>query len=257
MSEIECFAISEQGADPDGNDDFVATDPELGMFVIADGMGGRPGGSQASRVATETFLEQMRRLDASSRLDQASLRRAIAITNSKVRSVGEINPLLAGLGTTLSAVLLDGARGKIVHIGDSRIYRFRAGKLEQLTKDHTLVAELVEGNELSLEAARQYPLRHVLSRSVGTQETVEPDIHDLDLAPHDCLILATDGLTDALSDDGLSRVMTERRSEDAETMCKAITEAAISNAPQDNVTVAVVRMTTVDSSSLDHGHKPS
>ncbi|OGO07222.1 MAG: hypothetical protein A2Y61_02850 [Chloroflexi bacterium RBG_13_60_13] len=242
MSLFEFSALSEQGLDPDGNDDFVAMDPELGAFVIADGMGGRPGGSQASTVAAETFLEYMRRLDAPSRLDESSLRGAVAVANSAVRSLGETNPMLSGLGTTLSAVVLDGPRGKTVHVGDSRIYRFGAGRLERLTRDHTLVAELVERNELSAEAAKRHPLRNVLSRSLGMPQTVEPDICDLELGPEDWLMLTTDGLAAALSEEDLSGILRECRYESAEGICTAVMDAAMANEPEDNVTVAAVRL---------------
>lgn len=243
MSSYDWFALSERGPDMDANQDVVLADPETGIFVVADGMGGRPGGAEASRVAAESFLEQVRHLEVSLRTDDYMLRSAVDVVNKKVRSIADTNPLLSGLGTTLSAVILDGTRGKIVHIGDSRVYLFRGNKLEQLTKDHTLVAELMERKHLSVEGARRYPLRHVLSRSLGTRETVEPDINDVALSPNDWLILATDGVTKAFDPDRLCEIVRSEDGGNAEDICRQIMAAVMRQSPDDNATVAVVKLT--------------
>lgn len=242
MSHFDCFALSEQGAGLETNDDFAALDAERGIFIVADGMGGRPGGARASSVAVNSFLEQMRSMDGPARLEESILRRALARANSEVRSIGAADPLFSGLGTTLSAVVMNGTQGKLVHVGDSRIYLFRDGELRQLTRDHTLAAELLERKHVSPEGARRHPLRHVLSRSLGSQDVVEPDLGDLVLTRSDWLILATDGLTKALAPERLRHLLAAGTAENAEAMCREVMKAAISQNPDDNVTLAVARL---------------
>lgn len=242
MNPWDCFGLSEQGANIESNEDFVVADPELGVFLVADGMGGRLGGAQASRLAAKAFLESLRPLEPFQRLASGHLREAVTRANREVRMAGEANPLLAGLGTTLSAAVMQGEGGKLVHIGDSRIYLFHNGKLQQLTRDHTLVAELVERKHISPEGAKRYPLRNVLARALGTEPMVEADVADLTLGHGDWLVLATDGLTNALETAELAHLVSESAVETAATLCRNLIRAAVQKQPVDNVTVAAVRL---------------
>ncbi len=241
MNPWDCFGLSEQGSDLESNDDFVVTDPKLGVFLVADGMGGRLGGAHASRLAAQVFLESLRSLEPFQRLEHGRLLEAVARANQEIHSAGEHDPLVAGLGTTFSAAVMQEARGKLVHIGDSRIYLFHEGRLEQQTRDHTLVAELVARKHLSPEGAKRYPLRNVLSRALGTEETVEADVADLTLHSGEWLVLATDGLTKALDLAELARLVSRFAGETAEILCRNLISAAVQEHPDDNVTVAVVR----------------
>jgi protein phosphatase len=136
---------------------------------------------------------------------------------------------------------MDGGEGKVVHVGDSRVYLFRNKELVQLTRDHTLTAELVERQHISPEGAKRHPLRHMLSRSLGTADQVEPDICDVRLWLGDRLILVTDGLTKSLQTDDLSRVLCESIQRDAEGTCRAIMDAALERGPTDDLTTVVVQ----------------
>ena len=186
MSAFDCFAISKQSTYRGTNEDYVATDPDLGVFAVADGMGGRPGGALASKMAVEAFIEALRLLDSTQRLVETNLRMAVDEANRKIRQIAEENKEMAGLGTTMTAAIIAGGKGKFVHIGDSRLYLFRCPELVQLTKDHTLVSELIARNLLNKEQARQYPLRHVLSMALGTKEKVEPDVRDFVIGTDEC-----------------------------------------------------------------------
>ncbi len=240
--DFDCFAISEQGADPDGNDDYVIAEPKAGIFIIADGMGGRPGGSRASSIAARSFYEQARGLGPIFGANRQQLVNAIARANSSVRAIVATEPMMSGLGTTLSAILLQESRGKIIHVGDSRVYLFRDDHLQQLTEDHTLVAALVDGNRITLDGAKRHPLRNVLVRCIGPRETVEPDILDLAVQTGDWLILATDGLAAVLDADSLRDVIEAQKAGSAEELCRAIMRAAQLNHPADNVTVITVHV---------------
>jgi len=238
----DAFAVSEQGRSPDGNEDYAVVAPEDGVFIVADGMGGRPGGDRASRVGAEAFLDQVRRLAPDERLDDRCLRGALSEANDAVRALARGDPTLTGLGTTLSAIVWAGGEGRIVHVGDSRVYRCRQGNLEQLTADHTLVAELVARHHLSTEAARRYPLKNVLSRSLGPRGSVQPDIAPLVLAPGDWLLLATDGLAQAMPARRLASVIGEAGTDGAEVLCRAVMAAALDGPTEDNITVLAARL---------------
>lgn len=241
MSAFDCFAISEQGCELDGNDDCALLDPECGIFVVADGLGGRPGGDRASRIATKALVERVRNMDPSQRTDEAALRSAVRAANAAVLAAAEAEPFLEGMGTTLSAAVLTEDGGKVVHIGDSRVYRFAGGHLKKLTRDHTLVAELVELDRLREDSVEDFPLKNVLSRTLGTKEAVQPDIADLSLGPGEWLLLATDGLSDAVSDERLEEIVAGAGTTGAEGLCRAIVDSALKGRLADNVTVAVVR----------------
>jgi protein phosphatase len=241
MTRYDWFAMSESGGRPDGNDDCVLGDPEAGVFVIADGLGGRPGGAQASRAATRALLDALRALPPESRGCDDALRGAVAAANAAVRDVARRDPALEGLGTTLSAVVFAGGRCRVVHVGDSRVCLLRDGAVGQVTMDHTLAAELVARNHLSAEGARRYPLRNVLSRSLGPRETVEPDLETIPLRPGDRLLLATDGVAEVLPPSQLAAAIAGAGADTAEAVCRAVMRAALAAGPRDNVTAAVVR----------------
>ena len=242
MIALDCFAISDSGGSFDTNEDSLVADPGAGIFVVADGMGGRPGGSQASAVAAAAFVRSLRALAPAARLELPFLREAIVAANLAVRSIGQSEPSLAGLGTTLAAVVVHGSSAGAVHVGDSRVYLFRDGRLEQLTEDHTLVAELVARHDLSLERAQSFPLRNVLSRCIGTQESVEADVHFFQVRPGDWLLLATDGLAGAMNFADLQGIMVIQRQKAPQQMCEAIVRSALQNDPEDNLTVISVRV---------------
>ncbi|MFW6119002.1 MAG: PP2C family protein-serine/threonine phosphatase [Planctomycetota bacterium] len=241
MSAFDCFAVSEQGCELDGNDDCVLLDAEHGVFVVADGLSGRPGGDRASRIAANTFMDQVRGMTSSQRTDEVPLRSAVGAANAAILAAAEAEPFLEGMGTTLSAAVLteDGGRG--VHIGDSRLYRFADGHLKRLTRDHTLVTELVELDRLREETARDFPLRNVLSRTLGTKEDVRADIAELSLGPGEWILLATDGLSDTMDDEQIEQIVAGAVGMGAEALCHLIVDAALAAEPRDNVTVAAVR----------------
>lgn len=245
MAKCECFALSERG-NLETNDDFASLYPELGMFVVADGLGGHAGGSCASKIAVETFWENLQHLPPSSRTEASNLRQAIQAANIKIRSLAESDPMLSGMGTTLSALVVNGNKGKIVHVGDSRIYLFRDNTLRLLTNDHSLVAELIEQKRLSAEEAKRYPLRNVLSRCIGTQEVVEPDISDIGLRPNDLVLLSTDGLSKGLELERLQEILVSGQKEAPKRLCNILVKSAIENYPNDNVTAAIVKVIDVE-----------
>ena len=250
MELFDSFYISEAGADADENEDFVVSDQQAGIFAVADGLGGRPAGGKASRAGAQAFLQAVRRLEPSLRLDDACLRRAVEESNAVVRSLAGADPLAAVPGTTLCAAVLNGQRGKIVHAGDSRAYLFADGRLRQLTTDHTLVEELILHNHLTRETAKDYPLRHVLSKCLGTDRAVEPDVQEITLSAGAWLLLATDGLAAALTNDQLEGILGRQVWRNAEELCRCVVDQALSAVPGDNTSVLVVRAICKDDSEV-------
>jgi protein phosphatase len=237
---IDWYTMSEHAGLPH-NDDCVLAEPGYGVFLVADGMGGRPGGAQASRVAARAFMDYLRRVNPSAIASPVALRQAVEAANAAVREVVRADARMAGMGTTLSAVILSETGGRIAHVGDSRIYRLSRGRLEQLTEDHTLVSELVARRMLSKTDAGGSPLGHILSRAIGTRPAVDPDIIDLDLGGDDWLLLCTDGFYKAVPADRVQALAASAAGSGAQAMCRDLVRAAFDAGPQDNVTLAVVR----------------
>jgi serine/threonine protein phosphatase PrpC len=237
---IECGWSSEHGEVPDGNEDAVLADMKLGLLAVADGIGGRPDGGAASRLAVRVLRETVGSLSAEQRLEPAALIGAVGRANAAVRSLAGEQP--NGPGTTLSAVICDGSPGAFVHVGDSRIYQYRGGRLRQLTEDHTLVAELLLQQRLTPAKAAAHPLRHMLSRALGLEDEVEVDSGTIALEPGDWLILATDGLANVLSDARLQRLVQSATDAPASALASQIMSAALAERPQDNLSLVVARM---------------
>ena len=240
---FDWFAISDKGGDPAGNQDYALVDPDGRVFIVADGLGGRPGGARASQTAASAFLEAVWQAPDAARLDRAVLQHAVARANDAVRAVARADPSLEGMGTTLSAVVLAGARGKIVHVGDSRVYHFGRGWVQQLTEDQTLATDLVARRYFGEEGAARFHLRNALSRAVGIKPIVEADLIDLTVAPGDGLLLATDGLMKALPPQGfLENALAQAADTDARTLCRTIIDTALGRDPDDHITAVVVRV---------------
>jgi protein phosphatase len=231
--------MSEQAGLPH-NEDCVLAEPGYGVFLVADGMGGRPGAAQASRVAARAFMDYLRPY-GSALAGPVALRKAVAAANKAVREVVLADPGMAGMGTTLAAVVLSEAGSRVVNVGDSRVYRFSRGCLEQLTEDHTLVSELMSHQIISDATAGTFGLDNVLSRAIGTRPTVEPDITDLNLGEDDWLLLCTDGFYKSLSADRIHDLLVVTAGEGAQARCRTLVQAALEAIPQDNVTLAMVR----------------
>ena len=206
--------LSHPGRVRKGNEDTCAASAEAGAFVVCDGMGGAAAGEVASRLATDAFLKSLTPIKGETprtatpdvRLD-AAIHAANQAVYQQSRRLVEMN----GMGTTLVALLLecppDASRPvlTLAHVGDSRCYVFRAGQLALLTQDHSLVEEQLRLGEISAVEAEYHPMRNIITRAVGSQPQVEPEIRNLDPLPGDLYLLASDGLTRELSDADLAQ----------------------------------------------------
>jgi protein phosphatase len=248
------FGKTDQGKTRTNNVDAFLVNDRLGLYAIADGIGGHEGGEVASRLAVDALSGMLREQFAGSRsaaafdnspdADQylSSLRDAVALANTTVRQAAAQDPALIGMGTTLTAVLLRPRTSVFVHVGDSRAYMFRDGTLRQLTNDHSLVAEQMRAGLITLEQARMSPYRHVITRSVGIHPEVHADFGMFELEKNDILLLCTDGLTEMVKDDDITRILSN---ETPAASAESLIRRANDNGGVDNITVVVVRIEDV------------
>jgi protein phosphatase len=227
---IRVGAKSDIGRSRERNEDsFLVREP---MYAVADGMGGHRGGNVASAMALETLQEV-----ADSR-QLTELVEKVKQANARVLERGEADSSLQGMGTTLTAVVADGAKAYLVHIGDSRAYLLRDGELQQLTKDHTLVQRMVDEGRLTKEEAEHHPQRNMITRALGADPDAEPDPMTLDLHHGDRLLLCTDGLTGMVDTDRIQEILETEA--DPQAACDRLVEAANASGGEDNITVIVL-----------------
>jgi serine/threonine protein phosphatase PrpC len=248
--------LSDIGRVRNRNEDCLALVPELGAAVIADGMGGHPGGHVASRIAAETAAAHLGTLlpiehpvepDAvSAHLSQA-MAEAVMWAHGAVRSEGSRDPVLDGMGTTLTAIAIDTPTGvfAIGHVGDSRVYRLRGGTLRQLTRDDTWVQQRVDASELTVDQAKRHPFGHMLTQCVGLPESPSPQILTGHVEPDDAYLLCTDGLTGMLDDDRLCAILSDAAADMGEgdrsgRALRALIEQANEAGGYDNITAALI-----------------
>ncbi|HTO53496.1 MAG TPA: Stp1/IreP family PP2C-type Ser/Thr phosphatase [Myxococcota bacterium] len=228
---------SDTGRKRSANEDFFAADEKLGLFVVADGLGGHVAGRRASELGVGVFCETVTAEADDSPL--AVLRLAFARANDAIRRLAERDPQLRGMGTTLAALWLRGDEALMAHAGDSRLYLFRAGALHALTLDHSLVGERVARGELTLEQARIHPSRHVITRAVGVLESVDPDVASLRPRPSDVFVICSDGICAQLTDGEIRDCLQDCRS-DLSQACKELVDLANARGGEDNATVILV-----------------
>ena len=229
-------------------DAYLVRDP---LFAVADGMGGHRGGNVASKVALEAI--RAFDVDGTDGESTSALVKDIRTANETVLARGEADRDLRGMGTTITALLLQGEHATIAHVGDSRAYRLRDGALEQLTEDHTLVHQLVEEGRITADQAGRHPQRSILTRAVGVEPSVDVDASTIELQPGDRLMLCTDGLTGMLSDDAIREVLAGE--EDPQHASDRLVEAANAAGGDDNITVVVIDV--LDASPAPEAAKPA
>lgn len=235
--------LSDQGLVRSANQDaYYLDDPEGRFFIVADGMGGHAGGEEASRIATESIQHYLCEHWTSELDPTALLKDTLLQANQQILENQQTHPERADMGTTVVVVIFPEAdQPWCVHVGDSRLYRFRDQQLEQITEDHTWISQAVSSGLLTSDQARTHPWRHVLAQCLGREELNQIDIQPLDVQAGDRLLLCSDGLTEELSDDLIAPYL-----DDATYACdqsaEALVEAAKEQGGQDNITVVIIGM---------------
>ena len=214
----------------DHNEDSLIIIPPL--FAVADGMGGHEAGEIASEITVNTLAEL-----APSHLDAEGLTAAVEAANYNVMKAPRQGIGRDGMGTTLTAAMLEGERLLIAQVGDSRAYLLHKGHLQQITRDHSLMADLIEAGQITPEEARVHPNRSVITRAIGSDIHMRPDIYELNVDAGDRILLCTDGLSSMISNNAIESIM--RRQSDAQHCADELVTAALENGGADNVTVVV------------------
>ena len=230
------------------NEDNFYIDEKEGLLVVADGMGGHASGEIASGLAVDVIRDYFKASKAGrvtlvgeyaegySKMTNM-LRSSIRLANSAIYEAASTNTRWQGMGTTVAAVLIDGNRLSIAHVGDSRVYLARARDIEQLTDDHSVAYEQVKHDLLTKEEAQKSEMRNVLTRALGVASDVEVDVDELTLSSGDVLVLCTDGLSGMVSDNDIFSVTAAEK--DPGKACDRLVELANRQGGKDNVTVVV------------------
>ncbi|WP_017987626.1 PP2C family protein-serine/threonine phosphatase [Amycolatopsis methanolica] len=204
---ISYAVASDVGQRREANEDSVYTSPRL--LAVADGMGGHVAGEVASSGAVAAIAALDERLEAeSAKADVEALAAAVSDAGARLRAQVEEDSRLQGMGTTLTVLAWDGTSFAVAHVGDSRAYRLREGELTQVTRDHTVVQELVDQGRISPELAMSHPQRSVLTRALQGVGEPEPDLFVVDARPGDRYLICSDGLSDVATPDQLTEVLT-------------------------------------------------
>ncbi|RJP26019.1 MAG: Stp1/IreP family PP2C-type Ser/Thr phosphatase [Candidatus Abyssobacteria bacterium SURF_5] len=225
------------------NEDAWYADPDIGLYLVADGMGGHLGGAVASKIVVEALPYFVRselpdHLDMSSRKTAGILYKLLANFSNSLRDGSEERPDLTGMGSTVVFVLLRASTAFVAHMGDSRAYLFRNSRLRKLTRDHTIIQLLLESGDITEKEADSHPARGQLTRYVGMEGEPLPDIHTFSVRRDDRILLCSDGLTEMLADEGIKAILADEAKPGA--ACTRLIAAANEAGGKDNVTIIVI-----------------
>lgn len=242
--------LTDVGRKRNHNEDSFLIDDELKLYVVADGMGGHAGGGTASRIAVETIDRELRSSRQSSDspflsaapLQESPLpeiiRNAVESACMAIFNAAQEDPRLAGMGTTVIALLVKDEHAFFAHVGDSRAYLIRGDLIQQISEDHSLVNEQIKAGMITPEEAKHSRYKNIITRSVGFEEDVQVDVMGLLLEPGDVFVLCSDGLANMVDDEELREIV--RRTPLEETP-KKLVELANERGGDDNITVIVVQ----------------
>jgi protein phosphatase len=218
------------------NEDTMVLDPDRGLFVVADGMGGHNAGEVASALAAKTLHEF---ISDAGETNEATLAEAMCLANDQVLNAAAGNSTYEGMGTTAVAALVNDSSIVFGNVGDSRIYLMRGGSLQQLTNDDSWVSRVLPADAIGSEEASRHPMRHVLTKVIGLREDMEPSVGSSPFATGDTMLLCSDGLHGVVNDEAIAAQL--RRSDGVEEIASDLVERALSSGSTDNITAVVVR----------------
>jgi PPM family protein phosphatase len=230
--------VTDKGLNPKrmANEDSLLAMPERGLFIVADGVGGRLGGAVASQLAVDIFSKvfaQRHRDDL-----RIIVESTIELCNQKIYEGARSDPNLVGMATTLAMVTVEGNRAIVAHVGDSRVYRFDRKGLICLTEDHSEVHEALRAGLITPEQAAHHPRRNVISRALGAESEVEPDFREIEIDDRTSFMLCSDGITRHVTDNEIARLM--KNGQHPQAICEHLKQLCYQGGAEDNLTAIVV-----------------
>ncbi len=249
---LEIASCTDPGIVRSHNEDSIAADPANGLVVLADGMGGYNAGEVASGMATTVIITEMRQILASAKpydVAQGSsdeiaarmVREQVLKANSSIYQAAQSQPQYAGMGTTLVVCLYYDNRMLVAHLGDSRLYMLREGKFSQVTRDHSLLQEQIDSGIITPEQAKKAQHKNLVTKALGIDPTVEPEIHEYPTKQGDIFLLCSDGLCDMVEDEDIGMTL-QTLGGNLKLAAQQLVQMANDNGGRDNVSVILVRV---------------
>jgi protein phosphatase len=251
--EVKAYGLTHVGRQRQHNEDSFLVADEAKLFLVADGMGGHAAGEIASRIAVDSISEFIvhtkeddgtwpHAYDEHYTRTTNRLMAALRMANTRVLEAMRKDARLRGMGTTVVAAMADGGKMSVAHVGDSRAYMIRHGKISRITSDHSWVFEQVQAGMLTEAEAEKHPLRNVITRALGGALSVNPDASEIDSKPGDVYLLCSDGLTGMVPEEEILKLVTAN-ADDLEKACKELIDMANERGGLDNVTAILVKTT--------------
>lgn len=238
------WAITDVGLKRDHNEDGFLVDEKLNLYIVADGMGGHAGGEQASRIAIQEVRDTISEADPGTSMPGARddpvssvLRLAARRASHEIYRLGRKTPELEGMGTTLTSLLFHNNRVCMGHVGDSRAYLFRDGRIEQISEDHSWINEQMKAGLLTEDEAKESKFKHVITRSVGFERSVDVDILSLPVLMGDCYLICSDGLSNYLENGELEQILSTQY---YSRVPQLLVDLANDRGGDDNITIVLI-----------------
>ena len=249
---LEIASCTDPGMVRSHNEDSIAADAARGIVVLADGMGGYNAGEVASGMATSVLVSELQHILASVtpwQLDPRTnqevavrvVREQVLKANASIYQAAQTQPQYAGMGTTLVVCLFFDNRMLVAHLGDSRLYRLRDGSFMQVTRDHSLLQEQIDSGLITPEQAKNAQHKNLVTRALGIDPTVEPEIHEYPVKPGDIYLLCSDGLCDMVDDEDIGMTL-QALGANLKLAAEQLVQMANDNGGRDNVSVILVRV---------------
>jgi protein phosphatase len=238
---LKSFGLTNRGLVKEANEDYFSVNPSLGLFVVADGMGGHQKGDVASRIAVEMMVSSIEKWQLSAQNPEVFLNETILNINTKIFEMGA-GSMQNRMGCTFVVAWFVGEKCLIGHVGDARAYAYIQNQLQQVTTDHTMANMMVEAGYMTPEEVKNSPYRHGVERALGPLRTVEPDINVLQVHSIDMLLLCSDGLWDMVENQLIEQAFA--RSNNVQNICETLIDQALNSGGKDNITSVIVKIST-------------
>lgn len=242
---LEAYSVTDIGRKRQLNQDYVFSSAKpMGnmpnLFIVADGMGGHNAGDYASKCTVETVVGEIR--NSFEKNPTIIVKKAIETANSKIRELAAADENLFGMGTTLVVATVIGKYLQVANVGDSRLYLVGKKGIRQVTRDHSLVEEMIRLGGLSREDARKHPDKNIITRAIGAKDEVEPEFFTEELEPGDIILMCSDGLSNMLEDKEIEKIVQNEELAEMKEKAEVLINAANNNGGKDNIAVVLVKI---------------